>query len=74
MPKPKRNEEGVSRRACRACGETYSYPDVRSAATRVHCADCAGLPKPIRVRFEVLTRRIRRLEKQLAKVTKPATQ
>ena len=67
MPKPKRDEEGMSRRVCKACGTTFTYPEVKSTATRFHCAGCAGLPKPIRATFEQLTRRINQLEKQAAK-------
>ena len=67
MPKPKRDEAGVSRRRCKACGKTFSYPEVQSAATRFHCAACAELPKPVRATFEQLTRRINQLEKKIAK-------
>ena len=74
MPKPKRDEEGVSRRRCKACGTTFTYPEVKSAATRFLCGTCAELPKPIRATFEQLTRRINQLEKQAAKAKKPAAE
>jgi len=67
MPKPKRDDEGISRRVCRACAKSYSYPDVGSAATRFHCDHCALLPKHVQKTFEQLTRRINQLERQLAK-------
>lgn len=65
MAKAKRDGDGVSRRKCRACGKTFTYPEVKSAATRVHCGSCALLPKPVRLTFEQLTRRVNLLEKQL---------
>ena len=67
MPKPKRDDEGVSRRRCKACGTTFTYPVARSAATRFHCESCATLAPALRKTFEQLTRRVNQLEKQLKK-------
>ena len=67
MAKPKRDDEGVSRRPCKACGAWYTYPVAGSAATRFHCVACGALPTPVRKTFEQLTRRVNQLEKQLQK-------
>ncbi len=67
MPKAKRDAEGVSRRKCKGCGTTFTYPVARSAATRFHCESCATLPAGVRKTFEQLTRRVNQLEKQLQK-------
>ena len=67
MPNPRRDEDGFSRRVCRACGRNFMYPDVSAQATRKYCSACAVLPKPILTTFEHLNRRINQLEKKLAK-------
>lgn len=58
----------MSKRTCRACGASYTYPVARSLATRFHCEKCAALPRDVRERFEAMHKRITRLEKQLERV------
>ena len=57
------------RRTCRCCGEAYTYPELKSIATRTYCENCVQIPAEPRRAIERLRRRVERLARALVKAT-----
>lgn len=55
-------------RTCRACGRAYSYPILKSAATRFYCESCMRLDAPTRETFEHFNKRLKELTAALQKI------
>ncbi len=62
-----RNE--TQQRICRACNQIYTYPVVKSAATRFYCAACMNLKPGVRATFELYNKRIKALTEQVEQLT-----
>jgi len=60
----------LQERTCRACDRTYKYPVPKSTATRFYCEACMELSPEVRGTFELYNKRIKKLEKQIAKLEK----
>ena len=52
-------------KTCGVCGETYTYPEKNSKATRFHCELCAGLPSHYRKILTRMGKRIQSLERKI---------
>lgn len=63
-----RKDDEIQDRTCRACGQSYRYPVLRSEATRFYCEECAELPPAIRAAFEQFNKRIKALAATVQKL------
>ena len=52
-------------KTCQVCGESYTYPEKGSNATRFHCAVCAALPETLRKILIKMSKRIQSLERKM---------
>jgi len=62
------DDDELQQRACRACGQTYDYPVLKSQATRFYCASCMELPPPVRATFEQFNKRLKALTAAVQKL------
>ena len=60
-------DETLKKRTCRCCNREFAYPVLKSKATRFHCEDCAQVKPDVRKVFELMNRRMKRMEAALAK-------
>jgi len=58
-------KDEIQQRVCRACQQTYSYPVLKSTATRFHCEACMELPAAVRAALEKYNRRLKELTTQI---------
>lgn len=65
-------DDEIQQRTCRACGKDYAYPVRGHLATRFYCDDCVALEPEVRDAFETYNKRIKSLEKRLARLEKAA--
>jgi len=65
-PKPE-----IQTRVCTCCAQSYEYPALKSRASRFHCDLCIALPPDARKVFELMNKRLAKLEKA-ASAAKPA--
>lgn len=63
-----RDDDELQQRVCRACNQTYDYPERGSAATRFYCAGCMELPAPVRATFEQFNKRVKSLSATVQKL------
>jgi len=64
---PTKPQPATRIRTCRACGTKHEYPLKGKASTRHHCAECVGIPPPLRKVSERLLLRIQKLEHEIAR-------
>ena len=61
-------DQELQTRTCRACGDDYRYPVLRSQATRFYCETCTELPPVVRSTLEKQNKRIRVLNRRIEKL------
>ena len=61
-------EMAVKMRACRVCGDRFTYPEHKSRATRSRCEKCVDIPDQVQRVFESMRRKIDRLSKEVAEL------
>jgi hypothetical protein len=71
-PKVKLPKPEIKTRICACCGQPYEYPTMKSQASRFHCDRCIALPADIRKVFEIMNKRLAKIEKASAPAAKPA--
>ena len=57
--------DSTSKRTCRVCGRSYSYPEPGSLATRTACESCVTIPADVRRALSTLRGRIDRMSKEI---------
>lgn len=62
------SEDEIQQRTCRCCNRKFDYPVRKSSATRFHCPDCAPLRPELRKMFELMNRRLKQSEADIAKL------
>ncbi|HSW43999.1 MAG TPA: hypothetical protein VLM89_00315 [Phycisphaerae bacterium] len=66
--KVQQDKEELQQRVCRACQQTYTYPVLKSTATRFYCEACTELPVAVRSAFEKSNRRLKDLAGQVERL------
>ncbi|HSH10081.1 MAG TPA: hypothetical protein VK995_06805 [Oceanipulchritudo sp.] len=67
IPKP---QPAIREKTCQVCGESYTYPEAGSLATRFHCELCVGLSEHSKKVLGRMAKRITSLEKSIDKLKK----